>query len=159
MPLIQIDDLRSTIPSLVRATSKKTTSRSAYFANFQSATLGSQLQLSEFRRDWLSEGTQEILDKAEKRRDVDGDMRKSLDVPKYGWIDKERQAGQGKEGLANGQTKEEDMGKVFESWKEKHPDSKAEFLEDEHKITVKPPIGDSQYSTDSSHSCSSQRSP
>lgn len=141
----------------MRATSKNTTSRSAYYANFHKATLGAQQQLSDFRRDWLGEGTQEILHKAEKRRETDGNMATAASVQKYGWIENGKANGKEKGGT-NGEKTVEDMGKVLESWKEKHSDAiSAEFLEEKQKIMVQSLLHGLKYTADSMRRYRSQQ--
>lgn len=87
-------------------------------------------ELEDFKSNWLSQDTQDILQRAAKRREADPDLSKAVGINKYGWIAEFKENGNYDMGMA------EDMKAVSERWKETHQDVTVQYAEAEDRITV-----------------------
>lgn len=82
---LQLDTLRSTVPTLVSPLIKPQTSKAQMFAEVKKSAVTTTSQLSAFRDDWNSEQTQQILTKAQESEQKDPDLSKAEEVARFGW--------------------------------------------------------------------------
>ena len=82
---MQIDSLRSTIPSLVAPLVRAATSKAQLFADVRKSALQTTDNLNTFRDQWTSEQTHELFARSRQSVEKDGDLSKGEDVAKYGW--------------------------------------------------------------------------
>ena len=82
---LQLDNLRSTIPSLVTPLVRPATSKVQLFADVRKSAIQSTDDLKAFREQWTSEQTQQLFARCKQSAEKDGDLSKSLYVSKYGW--------------------------------------------------------------------------
>ena len=64
---------------------QKRTTKPQLFADIKSAAVTSTTELKDFRENWTSEQTQNLLVKAKDSKQRDGDLTKSMNIPRYGW--------------------------------------------------------------------------
>lgn len=100
----------------------------ALFRNFKAGIEKSFSQIKTFRNNYQAPETQTVLRYARERAAADSDLSKSIDVPQYGWTEREKRS---KEALKkNTETavelqaalSDEDVARIVQEWKERHPD-------------------------------------
>lgn len=84
---LQLDTLRSTVPTLVSPLTQPQASKAQMFAKVKKSAITTTSQLSAFRDNWNSEPTQQILTKAQESERKDPDLSKAEEVARFGWID------------------------------------------------------------------------
>lgn len=84
---LQLDTLRSAIPTLVSPLIKPQTSKGQMFAQVKKSAVITTSQLAAFRDDWNSEQTQQILATAQESEQKDPDLSKVEEVARFGWND------------------------------------------------------------------------
>ncbi|KAK5118071.1 hypothetical protein LTR62_004117 [Meristemomyces frigidus] len=70
----QVDNLRSTLPSLVAPLQRPGASKAEIFAHMRKTAIQSTSDLKAFREDWISERAQELLVRSKESREKDGDL-------------------------------------------------------------------------------------
>lgn len=84
---LQLDTLRSTVPTLVSPLTQPQTSKAQMFAKVKKSAVTTTSQLSAFRDNWNSEQTQQILTKAHESEQKDPDLSKAEEIARFGWND------------------------------------------------------------------------
>ena len=84
---LQLDTLRSTVPTLVSPLTQPQTSKAQMFAKVKKSAVTTTSQLSAFRDNWNSEQTQQILTKAHESQQKDPDLSKAEEIARFGWND------------------------------------------------------------------------
>lgn len=85
---LQLDTLRSTVPTLVSPLIKPQTSKAQMFAEVKKSAVTTTGQLTAFRDNWNSEQTQQIFAKAQESEQKDSDLSKAEEVARFGWSEK-----------------------------------------------------------------------
>lgn len=70
------------------------TSKSQAFVEIKKAAVSTKSNLREFREDWQSERTREILERARESESRDADLGPAREVGVYGWVEAEAAAGE-----------------------------------------------------------------
>jgi hypothetical protein len=82
---LQIDGLRSSIPSIVSPLTRRGTDNTQRFAQIRSAAVGSTADLQAFKQVWKSDETQKLLARSKESLQKDSDLSKAVNVPMWGW--------------------------------------------------------------------------
>ncbi|KAI4739992.1 hypothetical protein E4T50_09550 [Aureobasidium sp. EXF-12298] len=91
--------LRTTIPSIISPLTRPATSKPAAFAGLKKAAIGAVTGVQDLRREWESDGVQELLKKSKTSYEKDGDLKAAAEVPAWGWTKEEdkKDEGQGQQ--------------------------------------------------------------
>jgi hypothetical protein len=88
LTILQLDSLRSTVPTLVSPLIRPQTSKAQMFAEVKNSAVTTASQLTAFRNDWNSEQTQQIFSKAQESAQKDPDLSKAEEVARFGWAER-----------------------------------------------------------------------
>jgi hypothetical protein len=102
---IQLTALRTTIPSIISPLTRPATTKPAAFAGLKKAAVGAVTGVQDLRREWESDGVQDLLKRSKTSYEKNGDLGLAAEVPAWGWVKED-----GK--------KEEDQGRPSEVVKE-----------------------------------------
>ncbi|KAI5269478.1 hypothetical protein E4T47_07059 [Aureobasidium subglaciale] len=91
----QVTALRTTIPAIISPLTRPATSKPAAFAGLKKAATGAVIGVQDLRREWLSDGVQEILKRGRESYEKDGDLEKASEVPVWGWVKEKDEGEQG----------------------------------------------------------------
>lgn len=122
----QIDSLRLTIPRIIEPFTSPPTP--AMFRAFSDNLTTVQTEVKGFKTEWNSQETRTVLEHASNSLKQDGDLSRSAEVAKYGWVDREsREKKRGKKAVEQKEVGggpgerlgEGDIGKIVDEWKGK----------------------------------------
>ena len=82
---LQLENLRSAVPSIVAPLVRPATSKAQLFADVRKSAIQSTDDLKTFREQWTSEQTQQLFARSRQSLEKDGDLSKAVDVARYGW--------------------------------------------------------------------------
>jgi hypothetical protein len=108
--------LRTTIPSIISPLTRPATTKPAAFAGLKKAAIGAVTGVQDLRREWESDGVQDLLKRSQASYEKDGDLKLAAEVQAWGWIKEEegKQEGKQEEDQEQGQqakvVKEEKVG-------------------------------------------------
>ncbi|KAI5239111.1 hypothetical protein E4T42_08775 [Aureobasidium subglaciale] len=91
----QLTALRTTIPAIISPLTRPATSKPAAFAGLKKAATGAVIGVQDLKREWLSDGVQEILKRGRESYEKDGDLGKAAEVPVWGWVKEKDEEEQG----------------------------------------------------------------
>ncbi|GAB7350596.1 hypothetical protein MBLNU459_g1165t1 [Dothideomycetes sp. NU459] len=83
----QLMALRTTIPSLYGPLIRPNTTKSEAFGVLKKAAVAAVADVKDFRSQWQSQQTQQILARAKESDARDHDLSAGQDIPIYGWTD------------------------------------------------------------------------
>jgi hypothetical protein len=108
----QLTALRTTIPSIISPLTRPATTKPAAFAGLKKAAIGAVTGVQDLRREWESDGVQDLLKTSQASYEKNGDLKLAAEVPAWGWVKEEE--GKQEEDLEQGQqakiVKEEKVG-------------------------------------------------
>jgi hypothetical protein len=81
--------LRTTIPSIISPLIRPATTKPAAFAGLKKAAIGAVTGVQDLRREWESDGVQNLLKRSQASYEKDGDLKLAAEVPAWGWVKEE----------------------------------------------------------------------
>lgn len=81
--------LRTTIPSIISPLTRPATTKPAAFAGLKKAAIGAVTGVQDLRREWESDGVQDLLKRSQASYEKDGDLKLAAEVPAWGWMKEE----------------------------------------------------------------------
>nr|POE50457.1 hypothetical protein CFP56_79587 [Quercus suber] len=88
----QIDNLRSTIPSIISPLLRPSPTKAQMFADIKKSAVQATDDVKGFRESWMGDQTQDLLRRATVSLEGDGDLEAASGVQRYGWVDREEDA-------------------------------------------------------------------
>jgi hypothetical protein len=82
----QLTALRTTIPSIVSPLTRPSTTKPAAFAGLKKAAVGAVTGVQDLRREWESDGVQDLLKRSKTSYEKNGDLGPAAEVPAWGWV-------------------------------------------------------------------------
>jgi hypothetical protein len=89
--------LRTTIPSIISPLTRPATSKTAAFAGLKKAAIGAVTGVQDLRREWESDGVQQLLKKSQTSYEKDGNLKAAAEIPAWGWVKEEEKKDEGQE--------------------------------------------------------------
>ncbi|KAI4724713.1 hypothetical protein E4T49_07556 [Aureobasidium sp. EXF-10728] len=78
--------LRTTIPAIISPLTRPATTKPAAFAGLKKAAIGAVTGVQDLRREWESDGMQELLKRAKESYEKDEQLGPAREVPAWGWV-------------------------------------------------------------------------
>ncbi|KAI4758292.1 hypothetical protein E4T52_09528 [Aureobasidium sp. EXF-3400] len=78
--------LRTTIPSIISPLTRPATSKPAAFAGLKKAAIGAVTGVQDLRREWESDGVQQLFKKSQTSYEKDGNLKAAAEIPAWGWV-------------------------------------------------------------------------
>jgi hypothetical protein len=93
----QLTALRTTIPSIVSPLTRPATTKPAAFAGLKKAAVGAVTGVQDLRREWESDGVQDLLKRSKTSYEKNTDLGLAAEVPAWGWVEEgdKQEEGQG----------------------------------------------------------------
>jgi hypothetical protein len=141
--IIQLDDLRLTIPRVVEPLYSPPTPST--FRALKDNLVTSQDGIKEFRKQWQAKETQQVFEYGRQSLKRNGDMSKSVEVDKYGWVERERKGDKGieennelkkDEGDRGERMTQAEISRVVDEWKGKMPKVVVKSEDENKDLTV-----------------------
>ncbi|CAD0114358.1 unnamed protein product [Aureobasidium uvarum] len=82
----QLTALRTTIPAIISPLTRSATTKLAAFAGLKKAAVGAVTGVQDLRREWESDGMQDLLKRTKESYEKDADLGPAKEVPAWGWI-------------------------------------------------------------------------
>ncbi|KAI5201194.1 hypothetical protein E4T39_05333 [Aureobasidium subglaciale] len=90
----QVTALRTTIPAIISPLTRPATTKPAAFAGLKKAATGAVIGVQDLRREWLSDGVQEVLKRGRESYEKDGDLGAAAELPVWGWVEEKGEQGE-----------------------------------------------------------------
>ncbi|KAK6003507.1 hypothetical protein QM012_009278 [Aureobasidium pullulans] len=78
--------LRTTIPNIISPLTRPATTKPAAFAGLKKAAIGAVTGVQDLRREWESDGLQDILKRTKESYEKDSNLGPAAEVPAWGWV-------------------------------------------------------------------------
>jgi hypothetical protein len=105
----QLTALRTTIPSIISPLTRPSTTKPAAFAGLKKAAVGAVTGVQDLRKEWESDGVQDLLKRSKTSYDKNTDLGLAVEVPAWGWV-KEGDKQEENQGQQSEVVKEEKVG-------------------------------------------------
>jgi hypothetical protein len=110
----QLTALRTTIPSIISPLTRPATTKTAAFTGLKKAAIGAVTGVQDLKREWESDGVQDLLKRSQTSYEKDGDLKLAAKIPAWGWMKEE----EGKQEEERGQEQEQEQEQQAEVVKE-----------------------------------------
>ncbi|KAG9517645.1 hypothetical protein KCU99_g4906, partial [Aureobasidium melanogenum] len=78
--------LRTTIPNIISPLTRPATTKPAAFAGLKKAAIGAVTGVQDLRREWESDGMQDMLKRTKESYEKDANLGPAAEVPAWGWV-------------------------------------------------------------------------
>nr|POF03798.1 hypothetical protein CFP56_21554 [Quercus suber] len=85
----QIDNMRSTIPSIISPLFQPSSTKAVMFIDLKKAAVQATDDLKRFRQTWKDENAQSYFRRATESLEKDSNLEVAKTLPRYGWLDEE----------------------------------------------------------------------
>ncbi|KAH0161291.1 hypothetical protein KCU67_g6391, partial [Aureobasidium melanogenum] len=77
--------LRTTIPNIISPLTRPATTKPTAFAGLKKAAIGAVTGVQDLRREWESDGMQDMLKRTKESYEKDPNLGPAAEVPAWGW--------------------------------------------------------------------------